>query len=359
MINDHDSSSRREFVQTLGAMAAVPLASPGLLGAPFGVPSASPDVRAVLYRPAQAFVDMLAAQGGKPLYEMSPADAREVLEKLQSGPVDKPPADIQEKVFPVGPSGKVSVRIYRPQGVTTALPTVVYIHGGGWILGSANTHDRLLRDLTSASRLAYVFVNYTRSPEARYPTAIEESYAVAKYVVEHGAEHNLDGRRLAIAGDSVGGNMTSAVTMLAKERNGPAITYWAMLYPVTDASFSQPSYSQFSNGPWLSKRAMEWFWDAYQPNKQERMKITASPLRATTDQLKGMPRGLLLTDMNDVLRDEGEAYGQNLIAAGVDIAVQRYFGIFHDFMMLNALADTPGTKFAIETTAKSLAAALG
>jgi acetyl esterase len=354
-MSENRDGNRREFIQTLGAMAVVGVGSNERLIPP-NLPS--PDGKPVLYPAAQVFIDKLAAQGGKPLYQLSYAAAREVLEKLQSGPVTKAPADVKDQMLPVGPGGKVSVRIYRPQGVSGALPAVVYIHGGGWVLGSANTHDRLLRDLTSQSQLAYVFVNYTPSPEAQFPVPLEQAYAVAKYVAEHGAQLNLDGRRLAIAGDSVGGNMTAALTLLAKERGGPAINWQVMLYPVTDANFNTPSYIEFANGPWLTKPAMEWFWNAYAPNVSDRARITASPLRATAEQLKGLPPGLLLTDANDVLRDEGEAYGLKLIAAGIDITVQRYLGVFHDFMMLNALSGLPGPRTAVATAADSLKAAL-
>jgi acetyl esterase len=203
-----------------------------------------------------------------------------------------------------------------------------------------------------------VFVNYTPSPEAQFPVPLEEIYAALKYVAEHGSELNIDSTRLAVAGDSVGGNMTAAIALMAKERNGPALRFHAMFYPVTDASFDTPSYREFANGPWLTKPAMEWFWNAYAPNKADRTKITASPLRATVDQLRGLPPALLLVDVNDVLRDEGEAYGDKLIQAGVDVTVQRYLGVFHDFMMLNALSGLPGTMTAIETAAGSLAWAL-
>lgn len=355
MGEQHGDTSRRTFLQTAGVAglaSLVPDKIPRLVGA------ANPDPKLALYPAAESFLKMVAAAGGKPLYEMTYAAAREVLEKLQSAPVTKPPADVQDKTLPVGPGGKVSVRIYRPQGVTTTLPAVVYIHGGGWVLGSANTHDRLLRDLTSASKLAFVFVNYTPSPEAQFPVPLEQIYAAMKYVAEHGSELNLDGRRLAVAGDSVGGNMTAAMTLMAKERGGPALTYQAMFYPVTDAAMNTPSYSEFAKGPWLTKRAMEWFWNAYAPNQADRMKITASPLRATPEQVRGLPPGLLITDVNDVLRDEGERYGEKLITAGVNITVQRMLGVFHDFMMLNGLAGTPGTKSAIELAATSLATAL-
>lgn len=295
----------------------------------------------------QHFIDTLTAAGGPPLYSLTPQDARKVLVDVQSGPVAKLPADIEERSIPGGPTGPVSVRIVRPKGATETLPAIVYIHGGGWILGDADTHDRLVREIANGVHAAVIFVNYTRSPEAHFPIAIEQEYAVAKYVAEHGKELNIDPSRLAVAGDSVGGNMTAAVTLLAKERGGPKFRYQAMFYPVTDAKFDTASYNQFANGPWLTKRAMEWFWDAYAPNAADRAKPTASPLRATLDELKGLPPALIIVDENDVLRDEGEAYAHKLMQAGVNVTAVRALGTIHDFMLLNPIAGTPAVRGAI------------
>ena len=312
----------------------------------------------VLEATTQAFVDSLASQGGKPIYELSYKDARKVLEDAQAKPVTRLAADIEDKVLPVGPTGEVSVRIFRPPNPKGRLPTVMYFHGGGWVLGSKDTHDRLLRDLTNGAQAAFVFVNYTPSPEAQFPVPIEQDYAATKYIAEHGGEFGLDTSRLAVAGDSVGGNMVAVVTQLAKERKGPPIRYQALLYPVTDAGMKTASYSEFANGPWLTKPAMEWFWDAYAPKKEDRKKTTASPLSATTEQLKGLPPALVIVDENDVLRDEGEAYAKRLIEAGVDVTAVRVLATHHDFAMLNALAGTPACKAAIQLTSEKLAAAL-
>jgi acetyl esterase len=306
----------------------------------------------------QAFIDALNAQGGKPLYELSYADARKILEDAQAAPVTKLPADIEDRVLPVGPTGETSVRIYRPQGAKGSLPVVMYFHGGGWMLGSKNTHDRLLRDLTNQTNAAFVFVNYTPSPEAQFPVPIEQDYAATKYVAEHGKELGLDASRLAVAGDSVGGNMVAVVTQLAKERQGPAIRYQVLFYPVTDASLSQKSYEEFADGPWLTTAAMKWFWDAYAPNREDRKKTTASPLSATAEQLKGLPPALVIVDENDILRDEGEAYARKLIQAGVEVSAVRVMATFHDFVLLNALAGTPASKLAIQLASQKLAEAL-
>lgn len=312
----------------------------------------------ILEPKTQAFIDAVNAQGGKPLYELSYADARKVLEDAQAEEVTKLPADVEDKVLPVGPTGEVSVRIYRPTGSKGLLPVVMYFHGGGWILGSKNTHDRLLRDLVNGTNAAFVFVNYTPSPEAQFPVPIEQAYAATKYVTEHGKEFGFDTDRLAVAGDSAGGNMTAAVTLLAKERKGPAIRYQVLLYPVTDGSLSQDSYKEFADGLWLTTATMTWMWDAYAPNKEDRKKVTASPLLATPEQLKGLPPTLLVVDENDILRDEGEAYARKLMQAGVEVTAVRVLATFHDFAMLNGLAGTPASKVAIQLAAQKLTEAL-
>jgi len=312
----------------------------------------------VLEPTTQAFVDALNAQGGKPLYELSYADARKVLEDAQAINVKKLPADIEDKTFPVGPGGEVSVRVFRPKGAKGALPVVMYFHGGGWVLGSKNTHDRLLRDLVNGANWVFVFVNYTPSPEAQFPVPIEQAYAATKYVAEHSKELGVDSSRLALAGDSVGGNMTAAVTLLAKERKGPKISYQVMMYPVTDSTLSQPSYQEFANGPWLTRNAMAWFWDAYAPNKEDRKNITASPLQSSVDQLAGLPPALLIVDENDVLRDEGEAYARKLIQAGVEVTPLRILATHHDYALLNALAETPATRSTVELVSQKLSEAL-
>ncbi len=318
----------------------------------------APGSQPVLEPKTQSFIDAVSSQGGKPLYTLSYSDARKVLEGAQSGENVKAPAEIEDKRFPVGPTGEVSVRIYRPVGAKGPLPVVMYFHGGGWVLGSANTHDRLVRDLVSQTKAAFVFVKYTNSPEAQFPIPIEQAYAATKYVADHARELGFDARRLAVAGDSVGGNMTAAVTLLAKEHNGPKIVYQVLFYPVTDANFENRSYTEFANGPWLTKPAMEWFWDAYAPNKEDRKQPTASPLLATADQLKGLPPALVITDENDVLRDEGEAYARKLIQSGVDVTAVRFLATFHDFVMLNGLADTPAAKSAIRLASEKLTVAL-
>jgi acetyl esterase len=316
-------------------------------------------IPAVVLEPAaRAMAGALAASESAPLYTLSPDDARAVLDRAQSGSITMAPAEIEEHTIPGGPNGTVSVTVVKPVAQNGSLPAVVYTHGGGWVLGNFATHERLVRDLTAQTGAAFVFVNYPRSPEARYPVALEQVYATVRWVAKYGAELGLDGSRLAVAGDSVGGNMTAAVTLLAKERGEPEIRFQALLYPVTDAAFNTGSYEQFADGPWLTRKAMQWFWDAYVPDDAKRSEATASPLRATLEQLRGLPPALVITDEADVLRDEGEAYGRKLRQAGVDVTTVRYEGVFHDFMMLNDLAETNATRAAVAQTAQALKSAL-
>jgi acetyl esterase len=305
----------------------------------------------------QQFVDSLA--GAPPIYTLSPADARSVLARAQSIPVGKPTAHIEDVTFPIGPTGSIPVRIVRPAGTAEILPVVVYFHGGGWILGDRDTHDRLVREIAVGAHAAVVFVDYAPSPEARYPVAIEQAYAATRYVVDQDASLRIDPLRLAVAGDSVGGNMAAAVTLMSKQRRGPKIAFQVLFYPVTDAGFDTPSYTRFADGPWLTKRAMEWFWEAYLPDAAVRKQPTATPLNASLDQLAGLPEALIIVDENDVLRDEGEAYARKLSDAGVRVTSVRYNGTIHDFVMLNALADTPATRGAIAQAVGALKIALG
>jgi len=295
---------------------------------------------------AQAFVDGLA--GSPPIYTLSPTEARAALSGAQkSVPVDLPEVSRTDRVLEVGPTGKTTIRVVSPFHATGILPVVIYIHGGGWVIGDKETHDRLVRELAVGSSAVIVFVDYERSPEARYPTAIEQGYAVAKYVAEHANEFGADVSRMVIAGDSVGGNMATVVAMMAKERKGPNFIAELLFYPVTDASMSTGSYAEFAEGPWLTAKGMAWFWDQYLPDRAERGDIHASPLNASIDQLRGLPPTLLIVDENDVLRDEGEAYGRKLQRAGVPLTSLRYNGTIHDFMMLNPIAETPSVRGAV------------
>jgi acetyl esterase len=299
----------------------------------------------VLEPEAQEFVK---ATANPPfLFDLGPEKGRKAVDEVQSSPIAKPEVKIEDRTLAGGPSGSVSVRIVRPPNVSGALPAIVYVHGAGWVFGNAHTHDRLIRELAVGSQAAVIFPNYSLSPEAKYPTAIEENYAVLKWVSDQGASSSLDTRRIAVAGDSVGGNMAAALTLMAKQRRGPAIGQQLLFYPVTDASFDTESYRQFATGFFLRRDAMQWFWDQYTTDQEQRGQATASPLRATIDELHGLPRALVITAEADVLRDEGEAYANKLRQAGVRVTAARFQGIIHDFVMLNALANTAAARGAM------------
>ncbi len=285
-----------------------------------------------------------AAATAKPpfLFELAPEEGRKAVDEVQSGAVDKPEVDEQWVEL-----DGFKVRVVKPAGATGELPVVLYIHGAGWVFGNAHTHDRLVRELAVGAGAAVVFPDYSLSPEARYPVAINQNYAAARWIQESGAEHGLDASRVAVAGDSVGGNMAAALTLQAKERGDVPLKAQVLFYPVTDASFDTDSYLQFAEGYFLRRDGMQWFWDQYTTNPAERAEITASPLRASTEQLAGLPQALVITAEADVLRDEGEAYADKLREAGVPVTAVRYAGAIHDFVMLNALRGTHAAEAAI------------
>jgi acetyl esterase/lipase len=294
---------------------------------------------------AQAFAD---ANANPPfLYNLGPEQGRIVLDQVQSSPVAKPAVDIQDLTIAGGPTGRVSVRILRPQNAPPTLPVILFMHGAGWVFGGPITHDLLVRQLAVGANAAVVFPDYSRAPEVRYPVPIEECYAVLNWIVQQGRQYGLNSDLIATAGDSAGGNLASAVTILAKQRSGPKITRQLLFYPVADANFDTKSYHEFAEGFHLRREGMLWFWDQYAPNLSDRDEITASPLRATVDQLKGLPPTLVITAEADVLRDEGEAYANKLREAGVNVTALRFLGTIHDFVILNALADTTATRGAI------------
>jgi acetyl esterase len=302
----------------------------------------------------------IAAATAKPpfLYELGVEGARKVLDDIQAAPIEK--LDVAEKWIAVPADvGPVTVRIVKPVAARGVLPTILYMHGGGWVLGNAGTHDRLVRELAVGANAAIVFVEYNRSPEARYPLALEQGYATARWIIEYGRSEGLDASRLAIAGDSVGGNMTAALTIMAKQRGDVSFVHQSLYYPVTDAAQDTASYREFADGPYLTAKGMAWFWDAYTTDPAERAEITASPLRASLDELAGLPPAFVVVDENDVLRDEGEAYARRLTQAGVPTTSVRYNGTLHDFMMLNPVRGTRASTAAVEQAIRVLRAALG
>ncbi|MGW3174695.1 alpha/beta hydrolase [Streptomyces sp. NPDC001153] len=313
--------------------------------------------RPVLEPAAAAFAE--ATANPPYLFDLGPVEGRKTVDEVQSGEISKPEIAEEWVTVPGGPTGSVKARIVRPADAQSVLPVIIYIHGAGWVFGNAHTHDRLVRELAVGARAAVVFPEYDLSPEARYPVAIEQNYAVARWIVTDGAAKNLDATRIAVAGDSVGGNMAAALTLMAKERGDVPLVQQVLFYPVTDASFDTGSYHQFAEGYFLRRDAMQWFWDQYTTDESERAQITASPLRATTEQLTGLPPALVITGEADVLRDEGEAYANKLREAGVPVTAVRYQGIIHDFVMLNALRGTHAAEAAITQAITTLRDVLG
>ncbi|WP_067847941.1 alpha/beta hydrolase [Nocardia lijiangensis] len=293
----------------------------------------------VLEPAAQAFVE--ATANPPYLFDLGPIEGRKAVDEVQSPEIEV--AGTEREVV-----SDPALTIFRPAGVAGPLPVILYIHGAGWVFGNDHTHDRLARELAKGAGAAVVFVDYSLSPEARYPVALEQAAAALQWIIAEGADRGLDPARIAVAGDSVGGNMSAALTLLVKQRGGPGLAGQVLFYPVTDASFDTASYRQFATGYFLRRDAMEWFWDQYTTDPAERAEITASPLRATSEQLAGLPPALVITAEADVLRDEGEAYADKLREAGVPVVAVRYQGIIHDFVMLNALRGTHAAAAAID-----------
>jgi acetyl esterase len=300
------------------------------------------------------FLDALNSSGGTPIEQLSPKDARQVLIDAQkSVQVDLSGIERSEKT--IDHDGEpLKLHIMRPAGAKSDLPVFMFFHGGGWVLGDYPTHERLVRDLVVESGAMAVFPDYTPSPEAHYPTAIHQAYAATKWVSEHGGEIGADGTRLAVVGNSVGGNMAAVVSLMAKDQGGPRISFQALLWPVTDARFDTESYKEFAEGHFLTRNMMIWFWDNYTKEPAQRAETYASPLRAPAEALQGLPPALVQTAHSDVLRDEGEAYARRLNEAGVEVVAVRYNGLIHDWGLLNPIAAVPEVRTAITQVASEL-----
>ena len=305
----------------------------------------------------KAFLNMLNGGGGKPMETMSPGDARKVLEGAQTSvKVDLSGVEVSEKIIQ---QDGLSVKLFivRPSGPTGSLPAFLFYHGGGWVLGDFPTHQRFVRDLVIYSGATGIFVEYSRSPEVKYPVALNESYAALKWVAEHGSELRVDGKRLAVVGNSAGGNLAAATALMAKNKKGPELKFQLLFWPVTNADFETGSYNQYATSRFLTKNMMIWFWDNYIAKKQ-RKEIFASPLQATLSDLKGLPPTLVQTAENDVLRDEGEAYARKMDQAGVDVTLVRIEGMIHDYGLLNPLATVPAVQSALRAAGTELKNAL-
>lgn len=303
----------------------------------------------------EIFIKEVELKGGKPLYELTPAEAREFLTNLQYQYHKNIDADVEDVEIFSELAGTISLRLVRPKEYKDEkLPLIVYCHGGGWILGDAQSFDMTIRTIANHTKSVVAFVNYSRSPESQYPAALNQIYGAMKYLYENPDEYNIDSENIAITGDSAGGNMAAAAAIKANKDGTVQLKCEALVYPVTDADMKTESYDQFKDGPWLTKKAMEWFWDAYIPEKNKRKDIYASPLKADIDDLVGLPPTLIITAENDVLRDEGEAYARRLIEADVDTVCVRINNIHHDFLLLNGLRESKATKTAYKILCKFL-----
>jgi acetyl esterase len=293
-----------------------------------------------------------------PFWTLPGPRVRAVLTGLQNKTeVDLSGVTTSEKI--ISESGQsVKVYIMKPEHVDGRLPVLLFIHGGVWIAGDFENHKRLVRDLVIGSGAAAVFVEYTPIPDAVFPTQIEQCYAVAKWLAEHGAAIGVDGSRIAVAGNSVGGDMSAALTLMAKDRGGPQIRLQVLMVPATDTDFQTQSYSDFDTGRFLARAFMKFGWDIYAPDEKTRNNPYAVPMRASLDQLRGLPRALVITAENDPLRDEGEAYARKLKEAGVAVTATRYNGTIHDFVLLNGIKDVPSTQAALKQASDAIREAL-
>lgn len=306
-----------------------------------------------------AYVDSLVSLGGPPIYTLPVEEARKALAALQDGPRVGPDADIKDSLLDTGQAGPVRVRIVRPRGATGALPVLLYLHGGGWVLGDCFMYERLARDLAAGANAAVVLVDYALSPEVRYPVALEQIYAVATYIASHGREFDLDGTRMAVGGDSAGGTLATGLALMSKARGGPRLCLQMLFYPAAAAEIDTPSRKLFHDGPWLLVPALDWFWGHYIPDRGRRSEALASPLLAGLEELSGLPDALVLTAEVDPLRDEGEAYAVRLMQAGVRVTAVRLCGTIHDFMMLDALRETPAARAGVALAVAALRRAFG
>ena len=312
----------------------------------------------------EEFISMLEQRDNAPLYTLSPDGARDFLDSLQIETHKEIDADVADINVPAQDTQDIEVRVVRPKNSTEKLPVILYIHGGGWVMGGKESFDMLIRKLAVCTDSAVFFPEYSLSPEAQYPQALNEISRVLEYIYNNAKELNIDNTKIAIAGDSAGGNMATVTALAVKKalqkqkENKLDIIFECLFYPVTNADMDTKSYDSFKDGPWLSKKAMEWFFEAYVPEKKLRDDATVSPLKASEEELALLPPTLIITDENDVLRDEGEAYARKLDSAGVDVLNVRINGTIHDFVMLNALSDTFAAKGALDLACKMLKDAL-
>ena len=318
------------------------------------VPLDAKEMLARLLPEYRAYLQWLRAQGWQPLTQLSVSDARARMQHMQRSDVSGYAVDVEQYAI-----DDFSVQVVKPHGVEEPLPAIIYYHGGGWVLGDFDTHGRMVRQIAIQSRAAVVFVEYARSPLVRYPVPLEQCYRAVTWVAGQGGSVGLDAARIAVAGDSAGGNLAAAVSLLAARRGGPAICLQALIYPITDCNFTTSSYRNFDSGLNLDTSAMRWFWDHYAPDEASRLDPLASPLRATLDELSGLPPALVITAECDVLRDEGEAFARKLAEAGVPVTAVCFGGVLHAFMAINQLARECQARSAMHLLASELRQAFG
>jgi acetyl esterase/lipase len=294
-----------------------------------------------------------------PFWELPQPQPQDILTGIQNQtPVDMSGVTTTERTI-TEDGRKVKIYIMKPTKAVANPGVVLFIHGGVWIVGNFANHQRLLRDIVVDSGQVGVFVEYTPLPQAKFPVQLEESYAALKWVARNAGEFGADGSRIAVAGNSVGGNMSAALTLMAKDRGGPKISYQVLMIPATDASVDTASYIQYGTDRFLARAFMKYGWDLYAPDAKTRDNPYVSPLRASLEELKGLPPALVITSENDPLRDEGEAYARKLMDAGVPVAATRYDGMIHDFVLLNGLRDLPETKAALREIGDGIRVHLG
>ena len=286
------------------------------------------------------------------IFQLPPSEGRQILENSQNTPVDMYPANIEKRIVNTGRWGTVTVYIVYAIEIKAPANIIIYMHGGGWVLGSFHTHEKLVRELAARTGCILVFPEYSRSPEAHYPVAAEQCYEVLcripELVQKPGFRLNMD--TLTVAGDSAGGNLAIALTIMAKERKGPYIQKQLLYYPITNACFCTDSYLEFAQGYYLYREGMMWFWDQYTISCRDRNEITVSPLRAKTERLRNLPEAMILNGEADVLRNEGEGYARKLRDAGIGVTALRFQGIIHDFVMLNSLDRTKACRAAMDAS---------
>lgn len=284
------------------------------------------------------------------IYQLPPEEGRQVLDKVQDSPVEKMPCKVTDEMMDTGEYGEINVRTLIPENASGTLDVIYYIHGAGWVFGDAHTHDKLVRELAARTNSVVIFPEYTRSPEAKYPTAIEQNYAILCKIPEMVEKNGWCTEHLTVCGDSVGGNMATVMTIMSKQRKGPKIHKQLLYYPVTDHNFETGSYNEFATDYYLTKDGMKWFWDQYTTDENQRNEITASPLRASREDLSGLPKAMIINGECDVLRDEGEAYAVKLREAGVDVTSIRFGAMIHDFVMVNSLDQSNACRAAMDVS---------